>query len=512
MNMEKDERSISKPDTSQSTQNLKDSFPLLGYATLYTFFHLNRSGPDNSFTLASMETVLKSTQSLVWIQHFAHLLFEDITLESQMSEFMAWGDRMAVAGLDEKFSAVFEETLEKWKGQTRKVGKDADPLASSLLEIFDESEDESSTSLSRKQSIEATDLDLDFNTAEPKNQTVFSNQRRSQKVPSATMSRAIDLLKGQTSLTIPHQVELWLRLSTSLHKTNVMIDPLKVLFRLILRKASGIHVYVLLVIGGFYRKLERFQEAVEVYSVASKKVNHLDVPLKYKLHVRMGDCYRELGLDTEALRFYESAFSGQEIHLGRRHSDTLDTLSWMICINSWMCRYTEVLRLSDKICMEQEFVPEMSLRRNLDLHARRHTAYRHVGNHERAVHVEESIRATLKLCHEADSNNDNISPVFNREIGTAYSRLDEHDTALKFFQLAFEEYKDSKCSSNFRRMLYIQYRIALTYANLGRYCEAKDLLETVLAKQQSLLGSHHREVQWTKDYLDYLKSDHDELT
>ena len=508
MNLEKDER-ILKPDTSQSIQTLSDSYPLLGYATLYTFFHLNRSGSPCSVTLTKIESVLKSTQSLLWSQHFAHLLFEDITLESQVDEFVALSDQMTVAGLDKKFLAFFEETLKERNDEMRKVGKKINPLMENLEIYIKQITEEKFGISSKTQSNEATASVLESCTSSPIHETNSRDPTPTLNDPFATVSRVMDLVKSQTSLSVAHQIELWLRLSTSLHKKSIMIDPLKVLFRILLRKASGIHVYALLAIGNFYQRLEKFQEAVEIYSVASRKINHLDVPLKFRIHSYMGDCYEELGLETEALRYYESAFSGQETHLGRRHSDTIETLYWTIAVNDWMRRYTEVLRLSDKVCMEQEFVPEMSLGMNLELHTRRHSAYLHMGNHDRAAHVKESIRATLKLCHEAYSNDDD--PESSVDLGDTYCYLGEYDTALKFFQFGFEAYKKSK-RSNLKRILYIQYKIALTSLGLGRIHEAKELLEMVLAKQQTLLGPHHRDVRWTKEALDALESGDDELT
>ena len=510
MNLEKDERRFLNPDMTQSTQTLSDSYPLLGYAAMYTFFHLNRSGSPCSVTLAKIESVLKSTQSLLWIQHFAHLVFEDIALQSQVDEFVDWSDQMTVAGLDGKFLAFFKETLKERNDEMRKVGKKIGPLTENLETFIKQITEESFGGFSQKQSNDTTASVLESCTTGPNLEIDAQNPTLTSNGPFASMSRVVDLLKSQTSLSVAHQIEIWLRLSNSLHKTTVMIDPLKVLFRILLRKASGIHVFALLAIGDFYRRLEKFQEAVEVYSVASRKMNHLDVPLKYGIHFDMGDCYERLGLDTEALRLYESAFSGQENHLGMRHPDTLETLRCMIVVNEWMSRYTEVLRLSDKICTEQEFVPEIGLHRNLELHTRRHLAYRYMGIHERVAHMEESIRATLKLCHAANGNDDDISPTHLRELANAYCSLGEHDTALKFYRLEFESYKKSKCSSR-GRILYIQYRIAWTFARIGRIREAKNLLQTVLAEQQSLLGPNHREVRWTKNALDALESDDEEL-
>ena len=509
ISLEKEERRILELDTSQSSQDLRESYPLLEYATLYAFYHLNRSGPPCSTTLAKMENVLESTESILWAERFVRLLFEDITLESQEGEFMVWHDRMADAGLDKKFLAIFEETLKERTDQMRKAGKNDDPLTEHLEMYVNQATDGQLGNFSQQQSDEATGLNLESSTADPYPQTRFSTLRPSSNDPSATFSRVMDLLKGQVSLPITHQVELWLRLSTSLRKTRVLIDPLKLVFQLILSKASGIHVFTLLAIGGFYQKLGKFQEALAIYTVASRKMDSLDVPLKFRIYKCMGDCYCDLDLDMEALRSYEKAFSGQEIHLGRRHHDTLLTLSNLILANERMSQYTEVLRLSDKICMEQEFVPELNLGDNLRLHSQRYSAYRIGGNHDRAAHMKKTIQATLELYRESYSNDHVITPHLLERSGEAYSALHEYNTALESFQLAFEAYKNLK-GLNSRDTLFNQYKIASTYVRLGRFHEAVELFEMVLAKQQSVLGPNHREIRWTKEELDDLRLDEDE--
>lgn len=451
--LEKEERRILELDTSQSSQDPGENYSLLEYAALYAFYHLNRSGPPCSTTLAKMENVLESTQSILCAERFVRLLFEDLTLDSQEDEFIVWQYRMADAGLDTKFFAIFEETLKERTDQMRKAGKNDDSLTEHLEMYLNQAKDGHFGKYSPKQSNEATGSILESSTAGPYPQTRFFTSRPSSNDPSATVSRVMDLLKGQNALPITHQIELWLRLSTSLRKTRVLIDPLKLLFQLILRKASGVHVFALLAVGEFYVKLGKFQEALEIYTVAARKMHHLDVPLKFRIQSLMGSCYEELELDMEALTSYKRSLSGQEIHLGRRHHDTIRTLTDVILANVRMSQYTEVLRLSDTICMEQEFVPELSLDRNLQLHSLRYFAYRNQGNHERAAHMKRTIQSTLKLCRESYSNDHVIPPHLLEQSGAAYYVLDEYDTALESFQLAFEAYQQLK-GSNSRDTLY----------------------------------------------------------
>ena len=488
--------------TSQSTQVLRDSCPLLGYATSYAVYHLNRSGPLCSITLAKMDSVIQSTY---WVEHFAHLLFEDTSLYLQLNEFDDFAKRMADAGLDKRFLAIFEETLKRRTDQIRKAGNYNDPLTEYLEMHLNEATDGQFGTSAQKQS-----NDAESSMASQHLQTRISSSKRSSNDSSATVSRIMDLLKGQASLTVAHQIELCLRLSTSLRNTHVLIDPLKTLFRLILRKASGIPVFALMLIGDFYWKLEKFQEALEVYTAASKNLNHLNVPLKSLIHSNMGYCYEKLGLYTEALRSHEKAYSGREILLGRMHHETLESLIMMIRMNGQMRQYTEVLRLSDQICKEHEFVPELNLVGNLILQCWRYLAYRHMGDEDKKVQLKETLRETLKICRESCRNDNDMGRDLLLFGGHAYYILGEYDTALESFQSSLKAIKNSKGSDSIN-ISTTEAWIARTYKALERYHEAKELFETVLEKRQRVLGPDHPMTRETKSVLDTLTFDDDEF-
>ncbi len=179
-------------------------------------------------------------------------------------------------------------------------------------------------------------------------------------------------------------------------------------------------------------------------------------------------------------------------------------------MNKCMRQYAEVLRLSDKLCIDHEFAPEFGLSKNLNLHRWRCLAYRRMGIYDKAAYVEKCLRATLQKCLESYGNDDGIPPNLLRSMGCAYNELDEYHTALEAYQLAIGAFAKSKEFIS-RDILHIQYRIALTYKNLGRYHEAKELLEMVLAKEQSVLSPSDREIRWTKEALNNLEEDWDEL-
>ena len=52
-------------------------------------------------------------------------------------------------------------------------------------------------------------------------------------------------------------------------------------------------------------------------------------------------------------------------------------------MNAQMSQYTEVIRLSDKLFIEQESVSELDVGDKLSIHHCRQTAYYHIGDHDR---------------------------------------------------------------------------------------------------------------------------------
>ncbi|CRL20862.1 unnamed protein product [Penicillium camemberti] len=62
-----------------------------------------------------------------------------------------------------------------------------------------------------------------------------------------------------------------------LQKIRGLTDPMKILFQKILQHASRMPVYVLLLVGDFYGKLHKCEQAVECYLVALRKVETKEV-------------------------------------------------------------------------------------------------------------------------------------------------------------------------------------------------------------------------------------------
>lgn len=95
-------------------------------------------------------------------------------------------------------------------------------------------------------------------------------------------------LNHNTTLPLQRQVDLLLKLQCQLRRAKVLTDPLELLFRIILQKASSISVYALLAIGAFYDRLDRGDKALEVYHAALAKLENREVPTKFAILLRIG--------------------------------------------------------------------------------------------------------------------------------------------------------------------------------------------------------------------------------
>ncbi|MCJ1476865.1 hypothetical protein MMC13_005534 [Lambiella insularis] len=543
LELNKEKNEILGPKTPQFLQILRDSFPLLDYAISCPFHHLNRSGPLCSATLAKVDKALESIQSGLWVECFTHLLLDDLTLELQVYEVEIFLNLMADAGMRTEISAIFEKCLkEKLTSQIQTTGSIVNPGTDQWEMLPDVAGDEQSEIGIQNHDNKVSGLAPEPTTNSMNLTTGSSYPRASLKDLSATMSRIMELLNGQSPLVVTHQIEVLLRLQALLRKSRALTDPLKVLFRLILKMAPRILVYTLMAIGNFYWKLRKFQEALEVFIAASKKLDLLNVPLKfriyqdmgycyYELHkytealqcyerallgqesllgkghystlysvLWMGDCYHALGMDMEALKCCEKAYTEQEIVLGARHSKTLESLFSLIGSHADVRQHSEVIRLCNKMCMGQDVIPELDIASSLKVQRYKFNAYHNTGEHEKAAHTKERVQTIIQQCHES-RNKDNRQASLNNSIGLAYCTIGDYNKALHYYQLAYEEH-NRKYGPTDKRTLVNRSNICDTYYLLGRGHEVGELWETVYKEQARILGPNHPDTKLTKDAMD----------
>ena len=318
-----------------------------------------------------------------------------------------------------------------------------------------------------------------------------SNLKSISRDPFVEVSQIMDLLQNEGTLPITRQIEISFRLQLSLSRFRSLVEPLQTLFHLILMKASNVPVYVFMAIGDFYSRLKKRQEALEVYSVASQKIDHLDIPLKFVVYTNIGHCYYQRGTYVESLKFYETAYVGRKNILSERHCRTIESLVNMIDANIALRQHSELLRLYDKIFPGQDLVPEVPLVTTLYIQCFRRESYAKERDPYKKWHMADCMQITLKRCLEIYSEVALDMAYFAVSIGHAHRH---RSIAVDCYRVSAQVYRQK---GRVRDSLKCQYWIARQFLKLGQFSDAKQLLKEIYAEQQEFLPSNHEDTRAT---------------
>jgi hypothetical protein len=119
---------------------LGNRYPFLEYASRYTTFHLNRSGPIPSYILDALREFFESNKSIPWIEYFSMILLEDSsdgTLYLELERLIDQIDRngqmesFVTPRLQELFDGELERRIKSFGGQDTRTRQ-----WRSLLEIL----------------------------------------------------------------------------------------------------------------------------------------------------------------------------------------------------------------------------------------------------------------------------------------------------------------------------------------------------------------------------------------
>ena len=500
LEMEKEEVATTTSDTFDSLPILQNNYPFLEYATLYTFYHLNRSGTLRTPTLARIENMLSSAQVVTWIKNFIRLQFEDLNLCSHVTEVVDFVNQITDAGLDVQYLAIFDQTLQAMRSSGHDATKYDDPCAEQIA-VYVELANEGQFGPLEEDSADAAKGS--FGEPGSHNHGAPSPSRNSGSLPmdsEVLLARIRDLLKDQTFSAIPHQIEVSARLALLLLKTKVLVDPLRLVFQIILQKSANIPVYALAAVGLYYQRFGKFNEALEVFLAASRKLDHLNVPLKFIIHFRMGQCYDNLFQRPKAFKEFETAFNGLEDVLGTNHSWTLLCLYDLIRIGiSHFLSDREVLRLCEKLGHAQD-LSEKCLRQNMSLQRWKQDCYSRVGEVDQAVRMKICLQESLKKYLALLKGDDDKRPFIAHGIGLAHYSIGDHEAALMWYKRAFEGWKSLKGADHQDTMI-AQNNLADTYHTLKCYSQAMELDQDLYAKYLRLLGPNHELTREIEGYL-----------
>ncbi|KAI1390156.1 uncharacterized protein F4822DRAFT_225814 [Hypoxylon trugodes] len=137
------------------------------------------------------------------------------------------------------------------------------------------------------------------------------------------VSAMMNILRHDSAPTAPKQTELLIRMSYHFRRVNVLTDPFELLCRTILRNAEVIHVYAVVMVGNFYKRLDKPKKALKAYQTVIAKFGTSEVPIKYIIWCIIGSIHSQFDQYQEAEEAHRQATEGREKLLGSEHHNTL---------------------------------------------------------------------------------------------------------------------------------------------------------------------------------------------
>ena len=260
-------------------------------------------------------------------------MIEDVSLEPPIFEVLAAGALLSKTDTKMDIYALFQPRLQKeLKHRTTKLGQsDLRTVRWQMIldftQDFDLDSDGEEHDHGGASSVDGNDQ------GSPTLEAPSVSLELSDADPCSHVSQIVDILKTHSTLSGGRQLEMLLRLQTSLRRIRHLVDPLEALFKLILEKASSISVYALVAIAEFYRKVGKSEQGIEVLAIALKRVERVQVLVKYLVHLLMGFCYYDLTKFQEALNSFQEAVKisrmVRQTLLGLGNSAEAQALYWI---------------------------------------------------------------------------------------------------------------------------------------------------------------------------------------
>ncbi|CZR62960.1 uncharacterized protein PAC_12857 [Phialocephala subalpina] len=301
-------------DTDAFLKLAKD-YPFIRYASRYAISHLNQGGPFSSTTVRKIRDFLGSENSPPWIEYLAMLVLDDGSLATLGDEFEKFLSRLiAVQQVEGKQFGIDVQMLLKQELERRML-------------MFGQHDSRTEQWQSFLHIIE--NKSPNGNVAEGANRKLTSQTPRLPLTDESSLSHISNTLIHNPTLPLHRQIDILLRLKSHLQRVKVLTDPLKMLFRLLLQKSHAIPVYVLWAVADFYRKLEKWEEALEVYRVAFAKIEAQEAPFKFAILFNVGYVLQQQGKHKEAEATFRRCLEGRERVLGKEHEKTMKIAYWL---------------------------------------------------------------------------------------------------------------------------------------------------------------------------------------
>ena len=449
-------------------------YPLLKYASLYTASHLSWSGPPCLATVQRIRDFLKSEKCPPWIEYLSMLLLADpsvIILPDDVERFISWLDQGGYKPelLEDDFLTRVIHELEE---RTRQFGEH-DPRTEQCQLFLDILRDNISNSGAEEDLISESE----------------SQAPQMTSSGPSSFSHILKALNSNSALPLHRGVDMFLRLQFHLRHTKVLTDPLKMLFHLILQKAHMIPVYVLAGIGAFYSRVNKLEEALEVYRAAFAKVIGQETPIEVSLSESISILLRRQKKYEEAEAMCRQTLKlGQQL-LGKEHNSTLFIANELAYILHEQERYEEAEALHQQTLRSRQRV----------------LGKEHGDTLQSANNLAVTLRGQAKY-EEAEALHRQTLESRQRILGKEH-----RDTLLSAHNLAatlIDQAKYEEAEALYRQTLESRQRIlgkehgdtllsahnlAATLSDQAKYEEAEALYRQTLESRQRILGKEHRD-------------------
>ncbi|XP_037049518.1 uncharacterized protein LOC119083825 isoform X2 [Bradysia coprophila] len=228
-----------------------------------------------------------------------------------------------------------------------------------------------------------------------------------------------------------------------------------------------------------YRSALRFRELVIEFDVYPSMI--------LKKLLKSGNYLRGFSFGTEINEQFTAI-------VGNDHPSTIVLHFNIARIYSYLCKYTEALRMFEEVLAKQKMVLGTD---HPDTFRTEHNiacSYNKLGKHSEALPMLEEVLAKQKMVLGTD-HPDTIRTEYN--IACSYNKLGKPSEALRMFEELLAKRK-IVLGTDHPDTISTEHNNAESYSNLGKHSEALRMLEDVLAKQKIVLGTDHPDTIHTK--------------
>ncbi|KAK6332999.1 hypothetical protein TWF718_010824 [Orbilia javanica] len=476
-------------------------YPFLEYSSQNAVYYLTRcdwlSNPDIE---AKIDAFLESPKIAIWLEYMTIVSMEDsraaILILSDLEELM--GRLKGNYHNFKPYALKLRANLEREVTRREQVFGKADPRTYRLKFIFDRLVfDEDVQYLNKEPALGELDKDEGLTNLMSSIPSPTGNLgpavvlATAPRETSAVVSHIIKIISSNEIARLPAKLDLLLQLERHLGKIKTLSDPLKLLFELLLRFSGRIAASVLFVIATYYRNLDKYDEALQIYQVALSKVEHGNGLLKFYILEGFGTnlYFQERYIDAEGiyrrgLREIEGLQGGRKV-LGREYSRvSLFIRSRLGDVLMAQERYTDAEEIFRRTLQESQklFGSENQTTLN-SAHDVGLSLQSQGRDSEAELFFRQKLEGRQKLF--GPENRETLNSI--NSVGISLHRQGKHSEAERFFRQVLNG-RQKVLGYDHLSTLTTTYNVGTELLRQGKYSEAEEIFRPLVEKQQKYLG------------------------